>query len=139
MSAAARERNWLTWVRLSVTLSVISAALFLRFQFGATLGKIPKFELEAEMPVRPCSAWLFPWPLRPLTFLRIPSSSQLGILFFVAAGACLGVGVVTHFTYDRLMRQRTGFVHSGRGTQIVVWGVCGLTIAACILLLINDV
>lgn len=64
------------------------------------------------------------------------SHLQLGVLFSVAAGASLIVGVGGHFSYDQLMRRQAGFVYSGKPTQIVVWCICGLTIAACVLLLV---
>ncbi|ORY74286.1 hypothetical protein BCR35DRAFT_306737 [Leucosporidium creatinivorum] len=105
----ARERNWLSWVKLSTTLAVISAAMLLRFQFGEQI-KVPGYEVASEIP--------------------------LGILFSIAAGASLLVGVGGHFSYDQLMRRQAGFVYSGKPTQIVVWSICGLTIAACVLLLV---
>lgn len=49
---AARERNWLSWVKLSVTLFIISATLALRFSFFAE--KLPSYSFHAEEPV--CSS-----------------------------------------------------------------------------------
>ena len=68
-----------------------------------------------------------------LTLFVVP---QLGVLFFVAAGASLVVGVGGHFSHDRKMRGHSGFVYSGRGTQLVVWSIGGLTVATCILLIV---
>lgn len=50
----ARERNWLSWVKLSVTLFVITAALLLRFSFSSH--PLPHYEYDAERPVRAASA-----------------------------------------------------------------------------------
>lgn len=149
----ARERNWLSWVKLSTTLSVISAAMLLRFQFGEQI-KVPGYEVASEIPVSDCVPSLSHavpsfrrYPslssrrssltlLSPLPSFPLSPHPQLGILFSIAAGASLLVGVGGHFSYDQLMRRQAGFVYSGKPTQIVVWSICGLTIAACVLLLV---
>ncbi|KAM0788512.1 hypothetical protein ACM66B_001642 [Microbotryomycetes sp. NB124-2] len=104
----ARERNFLSWARLSIILAVISAAMLLRFQLGQQTN-VPGYQIASEVP--------------------------LGILFFVASFNCMMTGVIGHFTYDRQMRRRAGFVQSGRPTQIILWSVGLLTMATCILLL----
>ncbi|KAL8278731.1 hypothetical protein RQP46_008800 [Phenoliferia psychrophenolica] len=108
--STARERNWLSWVKLSVTLFVITAALLLRFSFSSH--PLPKYEYEAERP--------------------------LGILFFCAAWGALMVGIFGFFSFQTAMRRRDGFIYSGPITQILVWAIGCLTLAACILLLIAD-
>jgi hypothetical protein len=47
---SARERNFLSWLKLTVSLAVISAALLVRFQFGG--GTLPDWEKHAQEPVR---------------------------------------------------------------------------------------
>lgn len=121
--------------------------------------QVPGYELASEIPV---SAALLhchhALPSRPLQLLIVLSSAsslgppfgaladpfrpafprprQLGALFFIASAASLAVGAGGPMTYDRLMRRRTGFIYSGKTTQFVVWGICGLTISACVLLLV---
>lgn len=115
--------------------------------------KVPGYELDSEIPVSGrcsiLSAASCPFSrCRPIPALSALVADlafsppcpfahpQLGILFSVAAGASLICGVGGHFSYDQLMRRQAGFIYSGKPTQIVVWCICGLTIAACVLLLV---
>ncbi|KAM0754415.1 hypothetical protein T439DRAFT_376899 [Meredithblackwellia eburnea MCA 4105] len=106
----ARERNWLSWVKLSVTLFVISAALLLRFSFSED--EIPNWEASAEKP--------------------------LGILFFCSAWSSLLVGIFTLYSHQNAMRRKEGFIYSGRISQAVTWAIGLLTVSACILLLVAE-
>lgn len=49
--SSARERNFLSWIKLSSTLAVLSAALLIRFQFGSQV-QLPEWEEKAQVPVR---------------------------------------------------------------------------------------
>lgn len=48
---AARERNWLSMVKMTSTLSAVSFALLIRFQFGDRVD-MPVYEQQAQEPVR---------------------------------------------------------------------------------------
>lgn len=52
----AHERNYLAMAKLSLSLFVISAALLLRFHFGASVA-VPPFEMAAGEPVRLPPFW----------------------------------------------------------------------------------
>lgn len=47
-------------------------------------------------------------------------------------------GLTGRSSFQTAMRRREGFIYSGPITQVLVWGIGGLTLAACILLLIAD-
>ncbi|GAA5887255.1 hypothetical protein JCM6882_002464 [Rhodosporidiobolus microsporus] len=107
----ARERNFLSWVKLCGFLALISASLLIRFQFGKTVST-PNWQVEAEIP--------------------------LGILFFVATIGSLFIGSTTFFTSATGYSQNKAFVYGGRIVDVVLWGVGLLTITACVLLLAAD-
>lgn len=46
----ARERNFLSWIKLTIYLVAIFSALLLRFQLGQATND-PRFQLDAETPV----------------------------------------------------------------------------------------
>jgi len=53
----ARERNFLSWIKLTIYLVAIFSALLLRFQLGQATN-VPRFQLDAETPVSPSSSQL---------------------------------------------------------------------------------
>ncbi|GAA6000507.1 hypothetical protein JCM10207_008043 [Rhodosporidiobolus poonsookiae] len=107
----ARERNFLSWIKLSSTLAVISASLLIRFQFGTRIG-MPDWEVAAETP--------------------------LGILFFIATLAAIIVSATTFHSTDTGYAQRKAFVYAGQAAELVSLAIGLLTIAACVLLLAAD-
>ncbi|BGP01169.1 hypothetical protein NBRC10513v2_002121 [Rhodotorula toruloides] len=104
----ARERNFLSWIKLSSTLAVLSAALLIRFQFGSQV-QLPEWEQKAQVP--------------------------LGILFFIACIASLVIGTTTFYRSQSGYAQHKAFVYAGKFTDLLIVGIGLLTLAACILLL----
>ncbi|GAA5976558.1 hypothetical protein JCM11641_001339 [Rhodosporidiobolus odoratus] len=107
----ARERNFLSWIKLATTLAIISAALLIRFQFGKAVF-MPQWEIDGEIP--------------------------LGILFFVATLACLGVGTHSFYTSTSGYSQNKAFVYAGKAVDVLVVGIGLLVAVACVLLLAAD-
>ncbi|BGP23205.1 DUF202 domain protein [Rhodotorula toruloides] len=104
----ARERNFLSWIKLSSTLAVLSAALLIRFQFGSQV-QLPDWEEKAQVP--------------------------LGILFFIACMASLVIGTITFYRSQSGYAQLKAFVYAGKFTDLLIVGLGLLTLTACILLL----
>ncbi|BGP14352.1 hypothetical protein JCM10213v2_002299 [Rhodosporidiobolus nylandii] len=107
----ARERNFLSWIKLATTLAIISAALLIRFQFGKEIS-MPQWEIDAEVP--------------------------LGCLFFAATLASLAVGTHGFYASASGYLARKAFVYGGIVVDGLVVGIGLLTIAACVLLLAAD-
>ena len=128
----AKERNFLSWVKLSITLWTISSALVLRFHFEPRQ-TTPAFELAAGLPV----SRLGDAASKKLQFLKSSLCSQLAALFFIAAVASLVTGTVGYYSDSSALRERVGFISIGRWTNLVVGGICALTITCCVLLLIG--
>ncbi|SCV67847.1 BQ2448_5458 [Microbotryum intermedium] len=108
--STARERNFLSWIKLSSVLSIISAAILLHLSLGGQK-EVPQFALNAAVP--------------------------LSILFFIAAFSSLFVGVYDTFSVDDKYRRRAGFVYAGRASQLTTWAICGLALTSCIILVIS--
>ncbi|GAA5976767.1 hypothetical protein JCM10908_005625 [Rhodotorula pacifica] len=106
----ARERNFLSWLKLTVSLAVISAALLVRFQFGGVV--MPDWEQHAQEP--------------------------LGILFFVASIGSLISSSITFYRAQSDYALHKAFVYAGRAQDTLIVGIALLTLASCILLLVND-
>ncbi|GAA5934904.1 DUF202 domain-containing protein [Sporobolomyces koalae] len=104
----ARERNFLSWVKVTLYLLVISAALLLRFQLGRE-GSIPQVELNADTP--------------------------LGVLFFVAALCTIAIGTSGYFGVTKSYFQKKGFAYAGRIGEAVIAGIGLLIVTTCIILL----
>ncbi|GAA5916960.1 DUF202 domain-containing protein [Sporobolomyces salmoneus] len=107
----ARERNFLSWVKLTIYLIAIFAALLLRFQLGQD-GRVPHFQHNAETP--------------------------LGVLFFVASLGTAAIGTSSYFGVTRSYFQRKGFAYAGKIGDVLLVGIGLLTISTCILLLVAD-
>lgn len=94
-----------------MTLSAVSAALLTHFQFGQPLILVPSWELNMNLP--------------------------LGALFFVAAASSLAVGCAGFYTIQGQLSRRSSFVGRGGVTDSVIWGIGGLTLVSCVLLLVG--
>ncbi|GAA5839822.1 hypothetical protein JCM11251_001225 [Rhodosporidiobolus azoricus] len=106
----ARERNFLSWVKLCGFLAIISASLLIRFQFGNNdAEERPKWQINAEIP--------------------------LGVLFFCAAVGSLFIGTTSFYTSATAYSKNQAFVYAGLLADVVMWGVGLLTITACVVLL----
>ncbi|GAA6034889.1 hypothetical protein JCM8097_009352 [Rhodosporidiobolus ruineniae] len=104
----ARERNFLSYIKLATTLAIISASLLIRFQFGRTI-EMPRWEVEAEVP--------------------------LGVLFFAATLGSLIIGTYSFYTSATGYSEHRAFVYAGKAVDVFVVGIGLLTVAACVLLL----
>ncbi|CEQ42192.1 SPOSA6832_03970 [Sporobolomyces salmonicolor] len=109
--STARERTFLSWIKLTIILLAIFSALLIRFQFGQDI-RLPQYELDAQVP--------------------------LGVLFFACAIASLVIGTSGFFNISAAYLQRKGFAYAGKVADAIVLGIGLLTIAACILLLVAD-
>ncbi|GAA5881643.1 hypothetical protein JCM1840_004229 [Sporobolomyces johnsonii] len=109
--STARERTFLSWIKLTVILLAISSALLIRFQFGQGI-QLPQYELDAQVP--------------------------LGVLFFACAVASLAVGTSGFYSLSAAFFRRKGFAYAGKVADAIVLGIGLVIIAACILLLVAD-
>ncbi|GAA5859985.1 hypothetical protein JCM8547_003045 [Rhodosporidiobolus lusitaniae] len=132
----ARERNFLSWIKLTATLAIISASLLIRFRFGHGQDEEerPRWEVDAEIPVHPCSSS----PARVAAYLQRGRDAQLGILFFAACVASLVIGTHSFYSSHSAYRKRKAFVYAGRAVDALVVGIGLLTVTACVLLLAAD-
>ncbi|TNY22370.1 hypothetical protein DMC30DRAFT_147981 [Rhodotorula diobovata] len=107
----ARERNFLSLVKLATTLALVAACLLIRFQFGDEIS-MPAFEKYAQTP--------------------------LGILFFVACLASLAAGTITFYTVSSGYEHRQAFVYAGMYNDAVLVCITALIFTTCILLLVAN-
>ncbi|GAA5892858.1 hypothetical protein JCM8208_004106 [Rhodotorula glutinis] len=107
----ARERNFLSMVKMSTTLALVSAALLIRFQFGEEVS-MPRFERYAQTP--------------------------LGILFFVACLVTLAAGTFTFYTTSSGYEHRQAFVYAGKSTDAALVCVTVLVFTTCVVLLVAN-
>ena len=98
----ANERTFLSWLRLSVYLSVVSVAILINFHL-----KHQPTRLEKQV------------------------SFPLGIIFWVLSLACLTNGFSNYIRTVAKYARRRALVQSGLKTQIVFGVVATAIIAAC--------
>lgn len=139
--SAARERNFLSWTKLTVSLAVISAALLVRFQYG--VGALPAWEQRAQEPVSAplCLPRLHHSSSQGATRLhgfRTPPSLQLGIVFFIASLGSLASAAATFYRSQSGYARHKAFVYAGRATDVLMFGIAVLTLTTCIILLAAD-
>ncbi|POY72562.1 hypothetical protein BMF94_4389 [Rhodotorula taiwanensis] len=106
----ARERNFMSWIKLTVSLAVISVALLVRFQFGS--GTLPEWEQRGQMP--------------------------LGILFFVASLGSLVSAILTFYRSQSGYARHKAFVYAGRAADALMISIAVLTLTTCIIILVAD-
>ncbi|KAH8923163.1 hypothetical protein BT69DRAFT_1334049 [Atractiella rhizophila] len=111
----ARERNFLSFLKLAVTLFTIAIALLVRFQVQEINGKEPEFP-------------------DLLKILAIP----FGSLYFATAIIILVSSLVSFYSYQTLMKRHTGFVQSGWGTSLLMAWVTFVVGAGCIVVLVAE-
>lgn len=102
----ANERNFLSWLRLSMYLCVVSIAIVISFHF-----KHEPSELEKRL------------------------SLPLGICFWVLSLACLFAGLGNYLKTIRMYSRKAALVQSGPKTQLVMVIVAVAVVAACVLFL----
>ncbi|MCJ1313357.1 hypothetical protein MMC25_007035 [Agyrium rufum] len=102
----ANERTFLSWLRLSIYLSVVSIAILLSFHLRNA-----------------------PTPLEKKIAL------PLGLTFWVLAIACLGSGVMNYVQTARGYAGRRALVQSGVWTQIIFTVISTAIVGSCVLFL----
>ncbi|KAL8738155.1 MAG: hypothetical protein Q9181_001013 [Wetmoreana brouardii] len=102
----ANERTFLSWLKLSVYMSIVSVAITVSFHI-----KNEPSEIEER--------------------IRLP----LGLIFWVLSFACLANGLATYVKTVTYYGRRRALVQSGWKTQVVFTVVASAIIAACVLFL----
>ncbi|KIX08603.1 uncharacterized protein Z518_03259 [Rhinocladiella mackenziei CBS 650.93] len=102
----ANERTFLSWLRLSIYMAVVSVAIFINFHL-----KHQPSAVEEKL------------------------SHPLGIIFWVLSLACLVSGMGIYMRTVTKYAKRRALVQSGMKTQIVFGVVATAIIAACTLFL----
>lgn len=106
---AANERTFLSWLRLSLYMAIVSVAIILNFH------------LKSEP-----------------TAVEKRFSLPLGIIFWALAVACLVAGLANYINTITRYSRRTALVQTGWKTQTVSTVVATTIVAACILLLTTN-
>ncbi|KAL8677538.1 MAG: hypothetical protein Q9186_006050 [Xanthomendoza sp. 1 TL-2023] len=102
----ANERTFLSWLRLSVYMSIVSVAILISFHL-----KNQPTDLEKRLA--------FP----------------VGLVFWVLSFACLANGFANYVTTVTKYGRRRALVQSGWKTQVVFTVVSCAIVAVCVLLL----
>ncbi|KAK0715720.1 hypothetical protein B0H67DRAFT_490207, partial [Lasiosphaeris hirsuta] len=103
----ANERTFLSYLRLSIYMAIVSVAIVLSFHLRQTASDI---ELRLAMP--------------------------LGGIFWVLSVACLGVGVSNYINTVNKYSRRAAIVQTGWKTQIIMAIIALCIIASCVTLLV---
>ncbi|EDU40346.1 repeatdomain-containing protein [Pyrenophora tritici-repentis] len=106
---AANERTFLSWLKLSVYMAIVSVAIVL------------SFHLKSE-----------PTPLEKRFAL------PLGIIFWLLAMACMLSGLSNYINTVSRYSQRQAIVQTGWKTQIVFTIVSGAIVGTCILFIATN-
>ncbi|GAA96887.1 uncharacterized protein L969DRAFT_103692 [Mixia osmundae IAM 14324] len=109
----ARERNFLGWLKLSVTLVVIGTAFILHFNLGGYSSDGGVMLSRAEGKV-------------------------LSILFYVLAFVCVVAGVSGHLKITSDLRAHKGFAQSGALAHLVFVAVVVAVATASILIIVRN-
>ncbi|EEH42040.1 DUF domain-containing protein [Paracoccidioides lutzii Pb01] len=102
----ANERTFLSWLRLSMYLAVVSCAIIMSFHLH-----YQPTELELRMAL------------------------PLGIMFWILSFVCLGSGLATYIRTVTKYSRQAALVQSGWKTQVVFTVVAVSIIGTCIILL----
>lgn len=105
----ANERTFLSWLRLSVYLAIVSSAIVISFHL-----KTEASELEIKMAL------------------------PLGIVFWLLSVACLASGLANYIRTVTKYSRRQALVQSGWKTQVVFTVIATAIVAACVLFLAID-
>ncbi|KAK3323505.1 hypothetical protein B0T19DRAFT_206476 [Cercophora scortea] len=103
----ANERTFLSYLRLSVYMAIVSVAIILSFHLKKTAT-----EMELRM------------------------AKPLGVIFSALAVSCLGVGVANYVETVNKFSRRAAIVQTGWKTQMVMAIVALCIVASCITLLV---
>ncbi|EME78541.1 uncharacterized protein MYCFIDRAFT_143681 [Pseudocercospora fijiensis CIRAD86] len=102
----AAERTFLSWLRLSIYMAVVSVAILISFHL-----KHQPTELERKVAL------------------------PFGIVFWLLALGCMGSGLNNYVKTVNRYSRRQALVQSGWGTQVVFTVVAVAIVAACVLFL----
>ncbi|EMF09622.1 uncharacterized protein SEPMUDRAFT_151576 [Sphaerulina musiva SO2202] len=102
----AAERTFLSWLRLSIYMAIVSIAILLSFHL-----KLQPSALEKRFAL------------------------PLGIIFWLLALACIISGLNNYIKTVNRYSRREALVQSGWGTQVVFTVVASAIVAACVLFL----
>ncbi|KAK2808613.1 hypothetical protein FQN50_004476 [Emmonsiellopsis sp. PD_5] len=105
----ANERTFLSWLRLSMYLSIVACAIIMSFHLRY---KPSKLELRMALP--------------------------LGIVFWVLSLACLCSGFATYLRTMTKYSRHAALVQSGWKTQAVFTVVATAIVGTCVILLATD-
>ncbi|KAI9859522.1 MAG: hypothetical protein M1813_006664 [Trichoglossum hirsutum] len=105
----ANERTFLSWLRLSIYMAVVSVAIIISFHLKSQPSAIEK---RAALP--------------------------LGIIFWILALACLVSGFANYLKTAMSYSNRQAIVQTGLKTQVVFMIVATAIIAACALFLSSN-
>ncbi|KAF2131410.1 hypothetical protein P153DRAFT_421483, partial [Dothidotthia symphoricarpi CBS 119687] len=103
---AANERTFLAWLKLSVSMAIVSVAIILSFHLKS---KPSTLEKRFALP--------------------------LGIIFWLSSVACLLSGLINYINTVSLYSQRQALVQTGWKTQTVFTIVSTSIVATCVLFL----
>ncbi|KAL2106316.1 hypothetical protein VUR80DRAFT_6889 [Thermomyces stellatus] len=103
----ANERTFLSYLRLSVYMAIVSNAIVLSFHL-----KSQPSDLELRM------------------------AKPLGIVFWALSLCCLGLGVGNYITTVQKYSRRAAIVQTGLKTQLVLGAVAVTIIGTCVVLLV---
>ncbi|XTI88521.1 hypothetical protein V2W45_1468872 [Cenococcum geophilum] len=115
---AANERTFLSWLRLSVYMAIVSVAIVMSFHLKSQpteTGKLRSFQRQHIVEKK----------------LALP----FGIIFWFLAIACLASGIANYIRTVTRYSRRQALVQSGWKTQMVFTVVATAIVAACILFL----
>ncbi|KAL4746917.1 hypothetical protein BDW72DRAFT_206916 [Aspergillus terricola var. indicus] len=105
----ANERTFLSWLRLSMYLGIVSVALIISFNFKAQ-----------------------PTPLERRMAL------PMGVIFWVLSLVSLGNGLANYVRTVKKYSRKAALVQSGWKTQMTFIVVGGVILGSCIVLLVTD-
>ena len=105
----ANERTFLSWLRLSMYLAIVSMAIIISFQFRS-----PPTHVEKRM------------------------SLPLGLVFWVLSLASLANGFANYVRTVRKYSRRAALVQSGWKTQAMFGIVGGVILGSCVVFLVTD-
>ncbi|KAL3458109.1 hypothetical protein BJX64DRAFT_292471 [Aspergillus heterothallicus] len=105
----ANERTFLSWLRLSMYLGIVSIALIISFHFQSQPSA-----LERRM------------------------SLPMGIIFWVLSLVSLANGLANYILTVTKYSRKVALVQSGWKTQVTVMVVGGVILGSCIVLLVTD-
>lgn len=103
------ERTFLSWLRLSMYLAVVSVAIIISFQLR---GEPSRLERRLALP--------------------------LGVVFWVLSLACLTNGFATYFHTVKKYSRKAALVQSGWRTQVVFSILATVILGSCILFLVTN-